>query len=88
MADKPMGMLYVGVTSDLLARTYKHKHEFYDGYTKKHNIKMFVYYEIFEDIENAIKREKCIKKWKRNWKFRLIIGMNPDWHDLWNEIIK
>ena len=77
---------YVGVTSDLLKRIQEHKAEAADGFTRKHGIKTLVYYEIFDDAENAIKREKRLKKWPRAWKMRVIEGINPDWHDLYDEI--
>jgi putative endonuclease len=77
---------YVGMTSDLPKRVYEHKNEDTDGFTKKHDIKMLVYYEIFDDPENAIKREKRLKKWNRTWKMRVIEEMNPDWKDLYEDI--
>lgn len=77
---------YVGVTSNLPKRIWEHKNETFDSFTKKHNIKMLVYYEVHEDAENAIKREKRLKKWNRPWKMRLIEEMNPDWNDLYEQI--
>jgi putative endonuclease len=77
---------YVGVTSDLKKRIWEHKNEVAEGFTKEHGIKTLVYYEIFEDAENAIKREKRLKKWTRVWKMQAIEKMNPDWDDLYNSI--
>ena len=77
---------YVGITSDLRKRIWEHKTNAADGFTKKHQIKNLVYYEAFNDPENAIQREKRLKKWNRTWKMRVIEEMNPDWKDLYEEI--
>ena len=77
---------YVGVTSNLPKRIWEHKNEVADGFTKKHNIKFLVHYEAFDDAENAIRREKRLKKWNRTWKMRLIEETNPDWNDLYEQI--
>lgn len=79
---------YVGVTSNLQKRIWEHKNETADGFTKKYGIKTLVYYEVFEDPENAIKREKRLKKWNRGWKMEIIEQMNPEWNDLYQEICK
>jgi putative endonuclease len=79
---------YVGVTSDLRKRVWEHKNEVADGFTKQHGIKTLVYYEIFDDPENAIKREKRLKKWNRHWKMNVIEKINPDFRDLYEEICK
>ena len=79
---------YVGTTSDLKKRIWEHKIDAADGFTKKHQIKNLVYYETFSDPENAIIREKRLKKWNRTWKMRAIEEMNPDWKDLYEEICK
>ncbi len=81
-------VFYVGVTNDLIRRVYEHKMELADSFTKKHNIKMLVYYEHFEDIENAIYREKIIKKWKRQYKINAIESINPQWQDLYFELLR
>lgn len=78
---------YVGVTSDLKRRVWEHKSEVAEGFTKRYNVKSLVYYEIFFDPENAIKREKRLKKWNRSWKMKVIEEMNPDWKDLYDEIL-
>lgn len=79
---------YVGITSDLQKRIFEHKQKIADGYTKKHDVTQLVYYEIFNDPENAIKREKRLKKWNRAWKMKVIEEKNPDWNDLYEEICK
>ncbi|MCE7887164.1 MAG: GIY-YIG nuclease family protein [Alphaproteobacteria bacterium PRO2] len=79
---------YVGMTSDLQKRIWEHKNSVADGFTKKYDVKNLVYYEIFNDPENAILREKRLKKWNRTWKMRVIEEMNPDWKDLYEEICK
>ncbi len=82
LASKRDGTLYTGVTNDLLRRVCEHKNSLIDGFTKKYNIKMLVYYEQTTNIGSAIAREKCIKKWNRLWKRRLIEKENPEWKDL------
>ncbi len=87
LANKFNGTLYVGVTSNLVKRIWEHKGGLADGFTKKYGIKHLVYYEDHIDIENAIKREKRLKDWKRQWKIDLINKTNPNWNDLYQEII-
>ncbi|HEY2032884.1 MAG TPA: GIY-YIG nuclease family protein [Rhizomicrobium sp.] len=82
LASKPWGTLYTGVTSDLHARVYQHKHGLYEGFTKKYGVKTLVHFEEFNDPLTAIHREKRIKKWPRIWKINLIRTNNPDWNDL------
>ena len=86
LAKKRNSTFYVGVTSDLPKRVWEHKNEVVDGFTQKYDIKTLVYYEIFDDAENAIKREKRLKKWNRTWKMRVIEEMNPNWDDLYETI--
>ena len=88
LANKRNGTLYTGVTSDLLKRVWEHKEGLIRGFTKKYNIKKLVYYEICDDATNAITREKRIKKWRRRWKLQLIEKRNPQWKDLYEEILK
>lgn len=80
-------VFYVGVTSCLVKRIFEHKNKVIDGFTKKYNINKLVYFELFEDIEYAIMREKQIKKWKRDFKIRLIEEQNPNFDDLYPNII-
>ena len=87
MSNKPRGTLYVGVTSDLVRRVWQHRNHCVEGFTEKYDLTDLVYYEQFEDMYEAIKREKTIKRWKRNWKIQLIEDSNPSWTDLFAEII-
>ena len=79
--------LYIGVTSDLVKRIYEHKNNLFDGFTKKYKIHSLVYFEIINDINSAISREKQLKDWHRQWKIDLIKSMNPNWKDLYDNII-
>jgi putative endonuclease len=87
LASKRNGTLYIGVTSELIKRVYEHKNNLINGFTKKYNVHRLVYYEPTEGINSAIKREKQLKKWKRGWKIELIKKNNPDWRDLYFELI-
>ena len=87
LASSKNGILYVGVTSNLIKRIYQHKEKLIEGFTEKHNISRLVYYEQFNNIETAIIREKNIKHWKRSWKVRTIEQFNPEWKDLYKNII-
>jgi len=87
MTNKPRGTLYVGVTSDLVRRTWQHRNHLAKGFTKKHGLFRLVFYEQYGDMYEAIKREKTIKNWKRIWKIKLIENANPKWVDLFPEII-
>jgi len=82
------GTLYIGVTSNLVKRIWEHKNQLIDGFTKKYEIHHLVYYEIHENPESAITREKQIKKWNRSWKIRMIEELNPEWKDLYSKILK
>ncbi len=84
LASKRNGTLYTDVTNDLLKRVYQHKERLVPGFTRKYNIHVLVYYEKYSDIYSAIKREKRLKKWNRQWKINLIESVNPGWKDLYN----
>jgi putative endonuclease len=86
LASKRNCTLYTGVTSNLVQRMWQHKNNMIEGFTQKYKIKNLVYYEAHENAESAITREKQIKKWRRNWKIRLIEESNPDWNDLFDKI--
>ena len=86
LASKPNGTLYVGVTNDLVRRVHEHRQAAIDGFTKKYGVKTLVYFERHETPQDAITREKQIKKWNRDWKIALIEKTNPDWHDLYPEV--
>jgi putative endonuclease len=87
LASKRNGTLYTGMTSDLIKRVWQHKNSLIDGFTKKYQVKLLVYFEVHRSPEEAIKKEKQIKKWNRNWKLRLIEEKNPDWDDLYGQIL-
>jgi len=87
LASKKDGVLYIGVTSDLIGRTWQHKEAVVSGFSKKYWVKKLVYFEVHQDIEQAITREKQMKKWNRDWKIRLIEENNPDWNDLYETIV-
>ncbi|MBS9783850.1 GIY-YIG nuclease family protein [Candidatus Gracilibacteria bacterium] len=82
LSSKRNGTLYIGVTSNLSNRIYQHKNNLVEGFTKKHKIHTLVYFEEFENIHEALQREKQLKKWKREWKIALIEEDNPDWNDI------
>ena len=86
MTNQPRGTLYVGVTSNLVQRTWQHKNHVVKGFTTKYQLENLVYYELHEDIYEAIRREKAIKNWKRLWKIELIENANPKWKDLYSQI--
>jgi putative endonuclease len=88
LASKPGGTLYVGVTNDLIRRAYEHREGLVPGFTKRYGAKMLVYYEKYDTAAVAIQREKNIKHWSREWKIDLIRSNNPDWGDLYEEIIR
>ena len=77
--------LYTGVTNNLERRVYEHKNKLNEGFTKKYNITKLVYFEVTNSIEEAIKREKQLKNWKRQWKIELIESVNKEWEDLVND---
>ena len=87
LASQRNGTLYIGVTSDLTKRVWEHKNKIVEGFTKRYNATSLVYYEQFADAENAIRREKRLKSWQRRWKLALIEQFNPDWDDLYEELI-
>jgi putative endonuclease len=86
MTNRPNGVLYVGVTSDLARRVYEHREGLLDGFTKRYGLKRLVHYERFDDIRDAIQREKTVKHWSRAWKVNVILMKNPEWADLYGEL--
>ncbi|MFC1716450.1 GIY-YIG nuclease family protein [Candidatus Poribacteria bacterium] len=88
LASRRNGTLYVGVTNNLIKRVYEHKNDLVEGFTKKYGVHRLVYYEQSEDVKSAIEREKRLKAWKRQWKLRLIEEMNPEWNDLYDDLVK
>lgn len=88
LTNKRYGTMYTGMTSNLPKRIWEHKSQVIDGFTKDNNLKTLVYYEHNEKAESAIKREKRLKKWERQWKIELIEKGNPNWYDLYENIVK
>jgi len=87
LASKRNGTLYIGITSDLVRRVYEHKSGLVDGFTKRYHVHRLVYYEMTSDVNEAITKEKRLKKWKRAWKIDLIESTNPDWRDLYSDLL-
>jgi putative endonuclease len=86
LASRKHGTLYLGVTNNLARRVSEHKSKAISGFTKKYGVDRLVWFETHDDPAAAITREKIVKKWRRDWKIRLIEGQNPDWHDLFRTI--
>ena len=84
---QPYGTLYVGVTNDVLRRTYQHREGVNDGFTQRYGVKKLVYFEVFPTAADAIHREKRMKKWPRQYKINLILANNPRWDDLYEKIV-
>jgi putative endonuclease len=87
LASQRNGTLYLGVTSDLIKRVWEHKQDSVEGFTKKYGVHDLVWYEQHEDMPTAIAREKTLKEWKRAWKLELIEKMNPEWKDLYEDLV-
>jgi putative endonuclease len=87
LASKRNGTLYVGITRDLVKRIWEHKQDMLEGFTKKYKVHNLVYFEATTDVNSAITREKQLKKWNRAWKLKLIEEQNPNWEDLYNNLI-
>ncbi|MGH0001677.1 GIY-YIG nuclease family protein [Pseudovibrio ascidiaceicola] len=83
LASKPRGTLYTGVTNDLARRVYEHKSKVGCRFTAKYDVSKLVYFEQFRDVNDAIRREKQVKRWRRVWKIDAIEGLNPKWDDLY-----
>lgn len=86
LASKRNGTLYIGVTNSLKKRIWEHKNNIVEGFTNRYKVKELVYFEIYNDIKEAIIREKRLKHWKRSWKIKLIEKTNPGWKDLYYDI--
>ena len=86
LASTKDGALYIGVTSNLIKRTYEHRNDTAASHASKYQIRRLIYFEQHQDINEAIKREKQMKAWKRQWKIELIEKSNPEWKDLYDEI--
>jgi putative endonuclease len=87
LTNERNGTLYVGVTNDLVRRVYEHRFSEVPGFTREHGLHRLVWFEQFTSIALAIAREKLLKKWRREWKLNLIERDNPDWHDLYDDLV-
>ncbi len=88
LASKRNGTLYTGVTSNLVQRIWQHRNNQMPGFSQHYHVHQLVYFELHQSMEQAITREKQIKKWNRKWKLRLIQERNPEWINLWEEIVQ
>ena len=86
LASQRNGTLYTGTTSNLVQRIWQHQNDMADGFSKRYQVHLLVFFELHESMEQAIAREKRLKKWKRSWKLKLIEKQNPAWVDLWPQI--
>jgi putative endonuclease len=87
LASKPQGVIYIGVTNDLIRRVYEHKSHAVKGFTQQYNVTQLVWFESSESIQSAIEREKQLKNWRRDWKIALIEENNPNWMDLYPNLL-
>jgi putative endonuclease len=87
LASKRNGTLYIGVTSDLVKRIWEHRNDMAEGFTKRYGVHQLVWYELHENMESAIEREKRLKEWKRKWKLELVESTNPNWLNLYYTIV-
>jgi putative endonuclease len=85
--NQPRGVLYVGMTSDLPGRAWEHHHRIVEGFTRKYWADRVVYFEEHDDAASAAHRERAMKRWRRDWKIRLVEAANPTWRDLYQNII-
>ncbi len=88
LTSRRNGTLYIGVTADLIKRVWHHRNVTAEGFSSKYSVHKLVYYEFHATIPDAITREKRLKKWRRAWKMRIIEEQNPQWLDLWDQIIQ
>ena len=82
ITNKKDGVLYIGVSNDLERRMFEHKNKLVEGFSSRYNLDKLIYFEVYQYVSDAIKREKSLKKWKREWEINLIVEENPDWKDL------
>ena len=87
LASARNGTLYIGVTSNLIKRIWEHKNNMVEGFTKRYGVHHLVWFELHENMDSAIERENNLKEWKRLWKLNLVERNNPDWRDLYDDII-
>ncbi len=87
LASRRNGTLYIGSTNDLVRRVYEHRNGLIPGFTSRYGVVRLVHFDMFDEYQYAAQREKRLKKWRRDWKLKLIESENPTWRDLWDEII-
>ncbi|WP_043318650.1 GIY-YIG nuclease family protein [Microbulbifer sp. HZ11] len=87
LANQRNGTLYTGVTSNLVQRIWQHKEGVVEGFTREYGVKNLAWYELHDTMESAIRKEKAIKNWRRSWKLNLIESSNPEWRDLYYDIL-
>jgi len=88
LASRKHGTLYIGVTNDLIRRVYQHRTDAAPGFTSRYGVHLLVWFECYDDVVNAITREKELKKWRREWKINLIEQSNPNWDDLYESLAR
>ncbi len=88
MASGPRGVLYVGMTSDLSGRSWEHRQKMLDGFTKRYGVVRLVYFEPHDDAALAARRERAMKRWRRDWKIELVETNNPTWRDLFSDVVR
>ena len=86
LASRRNGTLYIGVTNDLSRRVYEHRTKAVPGFTSRYNVTILVWYEHYDYVNDALAREKSLKRWRREWKLKLIEDFNPEWRDLYNDL--
>ena len=87
-ANEPRGVLYVGMSSDLASRAWQHRERVIEGFTSKYGVDRLVYFEEHSDAALAARRERAMKRWRRDWKIKLIEGFNPTWRDLFSDVVR
>ena len=87
LTNRPNGVLYVGVTSDLIKRVWQHRNDAVEGFSQRYQLHLLVHFERHQSMIEAIEREKELKKWRREWKVALVEKANPEWRDLWPDLI-
>ena len=88
LASGPRGTLYVGMTSDLAGRAFEHRQRLIDGFTKRHDVERLVYFEMHDDAALAARRERSMKRWRRDWKIELVERENPTWRDRFDDVVR
>ncbi len=87
VTNRPNGTIYIGSTSKLVQRVWQHRTGALPGFTKRYGLTRLVWFEQYDTIDMAVRRERAMKKWPRRWKLNIIEVMNPTWRDLWDDIV-